>query len=255
MTSLTSYITTTFDGILVIGDVHSEVDSLERAYKYARSQNLFLISLGDLVDRGECPFETITLMHELMLDGKAGFTVGNHDDKFYRYAIGNKVSFGLSAKTTLALVGDKLDEFLDMYVKIIDTPMLSGIVHKIDELVLTHAATHDDVWDSSGKFSKSAKYMSLVGEVNGELYPDGYPVRLYNWVDNVPIGKTVIVGHDMRPMLVPERLPEPKVVNNSNGGKVIFMDTGCGKGGVLSGAVYVIDRKGKFTFSEFKQFD
>ena len=96
--------------------------------------------------------------------------------------------------------------------------------------------------------------MALVGEVDGNVYEDGYPVRLYNWVDDIPMGKTVIVGHDMRPMFAKNLLTEPLVVNNTNGGRAVFMDTGCGKGGKLSGAVYLKDKKDKLMFTEFKAF-
>ena len=76
MSSLTNYIKTTFDGILVIGDVHSDYTSLMLAVEYAKSQNLFLISLGDLVDRGDFPFEVLTSLHTLVKDGFSALTIG-----------------------------------------------------------------------------------------------------------------------------------------------------------------------------------
>jgi hypothetical protein len=69
--------------------------------------------------------------------------------------------------------------------------------------------------------------MALYGEVDGALYPDGKPVRHYNWVDALPNGITAIVGHD-------KRGNTPFVHTGARGGRAIFLDTGCGKGGALS---------------------
>jgi len=43
------------------------------------------------------------------------------------------------------------------------------------------------------------------------------------------------------------------IVFNKNGGKVVFLDTGCGKGGFLSGAVMLSDKKG-FRIDHFVKF-
>lgn len=91
----------------------------------------------------------------------------------------------------------------------------------------------------------------IVGETNGEVYDDGYPVRLYNWIDEVPMGKTVIVGHDKMP-IYNINITAPMIVTNKNGGRTVFMDTGCGKGGYLSGAVIVNDIN--FKLVDFKEF-
>jgi hypothetical protein len=75
---------------------------------------------------------------------------------------------------------------------------------------------------------------------------------LYNWVDEIPMGRTVMVGHDRMPVFnVP--ITEPMVKTNSNGGKAIFIDTGCGKGGFLTGAVILHDKK-KFVIDSYKEF-
>ena len=254
MDNIAEYIRTTFDGILVIGDVHSEFEALERARLYAQKENFFLMSLGDLVDRGTKPFETVKCMHDIVYEGRGGFVTGNHDNKFYRYAKGNKVRFSLESQLTLRYVADREKEFLDMYVTLTEARMLSSIFHKVDEYVFIHAATHKDIWDKSDNIGKSAKDMAIVGEVTGEKQADGYPVRLYNWVNDIPMGKTVIVGHDMRPMNVASRLTEPFISTNSNGGKVIFMDTGCGKGGYLTGAILMKGKKDQFFFEGVVSF-
>lgn len=251
--SLANYVRDSFDGMLVFADVHGDYDSFKRAHDYARSENYFFMSLGDLVDRARKPFEVVKAMHECMRDGLGGFVVGNHDEKHHRGAKGNKVSFSRDAKQTLEDVGEaRKEEFSRMYTEIVEDKMLSGLFHIFDDLTLVHAAGHPCIWEGVNVVGKTARSRFLVGETNGDTYEDGYPVRLYNWIEEVPTGKTVIVGHDKQPIHnVP--ITEPMVVSNKNGGKVVFLDTGCGKGGFLSGAVVLHDKK-RFKFDRFMEF-
>lgn len=254
MNNLTEYVRNNFDGMLVFGDVHGDYDSMKRAYDYAVSNSFFFMSLGDLVDRSRFPFETVKLMYDVVYEGRGGFVIGNHDDKFKRYANGAKVSFSVDAKQTLADVGtDREEEFFRMYVTLMDTPIFASLYHKFDDIILVHAATHEEMWENTSVIGKSAKARYLVGETNNERYDDGYPVRLYNWINNIPMGKTALVGHDKQPINnVP--ITEPMTVPNNNGGKAVFMDTGCGKGGFLSGAVVMLDKNRKFKVESFVNF-
>jgi hypothetical protein len=242
-----------FDGILVVGDIHGDYDSFAKAYDYARSENFFFMSMGDLVDRGRKPFEVVKAMYECMYDGLGGFVIGNHDEKHHRGAMGNKVSFSRDAKQTLEDVGaERKEEFSRMYSAIVMDSMLSGLFHTFDNLTLVHAASHHSIWDGVNVAGKHAKSRFLVGETNGEKYDDGYPVRLYDWIEEVPAGQTVMVGHDKQPIHnVP--ITEPMVVTNANGGKVVFLDTGCGKGGFLSAAVVLHGKKG-YEINNFMEF-
>lgn len=234
----------TYDGMLVFGDVHSDYELFSAALDYATKQNFFFMGLGDLVDRGDKPYEVIEAMHKRMYDGHAGFTIGNHDNKFFRYANGAKVNFSRDAKETLAHVGpERMAEFLRMYCEIQTFTGQAAIHHKFDDIVLVHGASHPDIWDSNGKFGNSYRSRAMYGEVTGEVHSDGYPIRLYNWIDEIPIGKTVIVGHDRKPIHQVE-ITEPLIVSNKDGGKAIFIDTSCGKGGFLTGAVVLHGKKG-----------
>jgi protein phosphatase len=239
--------------MLVFGDVHGDYESFKRAHDFAKSENFFFMSMGDLVDRSHNPFEVVESMYKVMYDGLGGFVVGNHDDKHVRAAKGNKVSFSRDGKQTLVDVGaDRLDEFHRMYSAIVEDKMLSGLFHTFNDVTLVHAASHPCIWEGVNVVGKTARSRFLVGETNGEKYDDGYPVRLYNWIDEVPMGKTVMVGHDRMPI---HNIPieTPMVVSNKNGGKVIFLDTGCGKGGFLTGAVMLSDKKG-FRIDNFVEF-
>lgn len=255
MTGLAKYVREKFDGMLVFGDVHGDYASIKRAYDYALVNNFFFMSLGDLVDRSDKPYETVELMYNVMERGDGGFVMGNHDDKFYRHSIGNKVHFSGDAKQTLVDVGvDREDEFFRMYVAVMSDPFFSAIYHTFDDIYLVHAAAHAAMFSGFANVSKSERARYLVGETNGDRHPNGYPVRLYHWIDDIPAGKTVIVGHDRTPFDFEAVLTSPKEVANKRGGKVVFMDTGGGKGGYVTGAVIKANKDGKFEFVEYKEF-
>jgi hypothetical protein len=249
--TIADYVRNNFEGMLVIGDIHSDYDSFMRAALFADENNLFLHALGDLVDRGTKPFEVVKEMNSRVKAGTAGFTIGNHDNKFYRHASGNKVKFSRDGLATFEYVGkDRSDEFLRMYCEIMDTPVMAGFFHLFDDYTLVHAASHPCIWEGVTEFGKSAKSRALVGETNGEYDDTGYPVRLYTWVDEIPSNKTVVVGHDRMPY--DKLLEEPLHVTNKDGGKAIFMDTGCGKGGFLTAAVF--NHTDKFNLDRFVEF-
>jgi hypothetical protein len=242
-----------FDGVLVIGDVHAEFEALQRAAKYAAENNYFLLSLGDLVDRGPKPYECVELIYNLMMADRAGFCSGNHDDKYRRYAAGAKVSLAKDHVNTLANVGEaRMAEFLRMYTEVNTMALASGLFHVFDDFIFAHAASHPCMWEETDKVGNTARSRFLYGETNGETYEDGLPVRLYNWIDEIPNGRTVIVGHDRSPIFnVP--ITEPLERVNAQGGKAVFLDTGCGKKGFLSGAV--LERtKDKWKFVEYVSF-
>lgn len=250
---LEDYVRDNFDGMVTVADIHGDFESISKAYAYAKGENYFFLSLGDLVDRGSHPYEVVELMYHAIYDGRAGLIVGNHDDKFIRYADGAQIKFSADGRGTLWSVGDdRMAEFLRMYKFMSTEPLLTGYYQKFDEMVFVHAASHSALWGSDFKLDAKVKARFLVGETNNEYYEDGYPKRLYNWVDKIPMGRTVIVGHDMQP-IHNIRIIEPLVKTNVNGGKVIFLDTGCGKGGFLTGAVFANEKK-KFKFVEFKEF-
>ena len=108
---------------------------------------------------------------------------------------------------------------------------------------MTHAAFTSSFWDGDTD-SKQAKRAYLYGEIDKnkptvEYNGQDYPARTYDWADAVP-GKTVIVGHD-RTLLteVPSSHDEHNKVtihDSKSGGRVVWIDTGAGKGGHITGA-------------------
>ena len=239
--------------MLVFGDVHADYEAFMRAYKYAEEHNLFFMSLGDLVDRGAFPWEVVTHMHSFMSEGKAGFTIGNHDNKFRRFHYGAEVVFSVDGRRTLDTVGpEKQKEFLRIYTEVVEMPIFSSFFHKFGDFRIVHAASHPCMWEDHGNIGKTAESRFIVGESTGQVDETGYPVRLYNWIEEIPAGQTVIVGHDRMPI---HNIPitKPLEMTNNQGGKVIFMDTGGGKGGFLSGVV-LTHHEDEFKIDRFVEF-
>jgi protein phosphatase len=70
---------------------------------------------------------------------------------------------------------------------------------------------------------------ALYAEPTGRTLPNGKPERSYRWIDRIPAGITLYVGHDRR-----STDGRPLHVSGKLGGEVWFLDTGAGKGGHLS---------------------
>lgn len=253
--NLSRYVRNSFDGMLVIGDVHADIDAFRQAVEYAKREHYFLMSLGDLVDRGPNPYEVVDLMHEVIYNGDGGFVIGNHDNKFYRHANGSKVVFSQDAQNTIKSVGEeRMPTFLQKYCAIVSDRYLSGYFHEFDNIMLVHGATHPAMWEESPALTSSVTSRAMYGETTGEFYEDGKPVRHYTWMSDVPEEKVVIVGHDRAP-IHNEYITEPMVVTTENKSTVIFLDTGCGKGGFLSGQLILKDKKGNFVRDGFLKFN
>lgn len=229
-----------FDGILVIADLHGDIESLVKARHYAKNHNLFFLSLGDLVDRGPFPFETVKEMLNIVESESGAMTYGNHDDKHYRHAIGNKVNFSGDAVRTMHAVGEeRTPEFFEIYKKLYAHER-TALYHYIDNFVFAHASCHPSMWQYPAQLSSEAKSRALYGEVTGKYGSDGKPERVYNWINEIPEGHYIIVGHD-RTAIHDVKLVTPLVVTNGHKGTAIFSDTGCGKGGFLSGVVLKVN--------------
>lgn len=68
----------------IFGDVHGEIDKLKKCIEFIDlKEGDEIISLGDLVDRGEYSFEVIDYCIELQNKYKCIFIRGNHDYHFY----------------------------------------------------------------------------------------------------------------------------------------------------------------------------
>lgn len=212
--------------IRVIADVHGHASMLEKAISGAED----IVLLGDLVDRGPDSPACLRLALDLIDEGRARMVRSNHDDKLYRALKGNKVIAGPKLEKTMAdlRVARDAEQLTSRFMETF--PTLPFVI-ECGEYVMAHGAVSASYFhevDGASGAPRIAEHMALYGEVDGSVDERGKPIRRYNWVDSVPHGRTAIVGHDRRDG------DNVFVQPGALGGKAVFLDTGCGKGGPLS---------------------
>lgn len=230
-----------YSGIVTFSDIHSHAKKLKKGIRYAIKNDLFIVFLGDLVDGHDQPLETVLTAKKLLDEDRAVLVIGNHDDKFARYAKGNPVQLKAAQKQTLADVPeDKQQLFLDTMLELRNHPN-SAFTHRLGNWTFVHGSAHRTMWDDRDNLTKRAQHRALYGEVNNEYDEDGFPIRLYKWIDEIPDGQNVVVGHDRKPMGSKLKKKGPLTHQGELGGKAMFTDMGCGKGGKLCLAVFGVD--------------
>lgn len=220
-----------YRGLVTFSDIHAHADKLREGIRYALKNDLFIVFLGDLVDGHDKPLETVLTVKKILDENRGVMVIGNHDDKFYRYAIGNPVTLKKANKKTLEDVPEeKRDLFLDT-IKALVEHSNSAYSHHLGNWTFVHGSAHRTLWDDRVNITKKAKHRALYGETTGEEDEDGFPVRIYNWIDEIPSGQNVVVGHDRKP-LGGQNLKKhgPYTHEGDQGGKAVFTDMGCGKG-------------------------
>lgn len=249
---------TKYAGILVLGDVHARYDAFLRGVTYAKSNGMFLISLGDLIDHGEQPYECVALMDMMLHSGDAAFVVGNHEDKYVRYAKNKgresfkkgqqQTQMRTSHLRTLFDVGEERETaFLQLIADIVNHPMSDNqLVY--GNVVFAHGGVHANSWGGEqvelNQRDKHRSYsLGMYGETDGVSRDDeGFPVRTYVWTDAIPAERYAVVGHDAFAM--GKKKTSTHIHKNEAGGNTIFLDTHSGKGGILSGAVFTFTPDG-----------
>lgn len=221
-----------YAGITVVPDVHGNLNALRNAVSWARSRNHFVLFLGDLLDYGIDSLEVIEVVYQMLIRGEAEAIMGNHERKIYRYLNYSDKHIKLSEGNKVTINRVKALSKFD-YCRWVSR--FNASVHLMrhhrscEGFVFTHGAVHQDMFAMTSKRLPNAlETMSLFGQTDNSRANDGYPYRLYDWVDELMLGQTAIVGHDIRSNF------EPLVQIGDNGGTAIFMDTGCSKGGHLS---------------------
>ena len=247
---------------LIIGDVHADFDVFSNAVQFATDNDMHLVSVGDLIDNGTDGAKVIDVMLSLVKEGKATFVKGNHEHKIIRWCNGHDVTIGPPNQVTIDqfnMPGG--DVFKSNFIDLVEN-------HGHDYLrienknYIAHAGMHKDFWQAdltNNKITKDMINAMYFGQADHkttyEWKGQTYPKRIYNWVDFVPAGVRLIVGHDPAPLNEEPKFDsfqhEPKVFKNDNGGEIIFLDCGAGKGGKLFGVVLNSSTNETETFVEF----
>lgn len=238
------------DRALVLGDVHGNFDAFYAAVVYAARNDLFIVSLGDIIDYGSENFSSIQLMDSLIESDRGAMVIGNHDFKLYKYLkqreegdIRIQVKRGLIA--TVAeydmLSENEQQEFSSRFRNVFEK---SRFHYVTKNTMFVHGGGHRNMWDTDAMNSK-LRSRALYGQVYDHDEND-YPIRTYGWADEVADHRSVYFGHDIR-----STNGITIVGKNEN---VYSMDTGSSKGGMLSGAVIEYDGT-RFIKTEEMSFD
>ena len=231
------------DGYLILGDVHAVYSPFARAVDYAVKNNLTIVAVGDLIDNGNEGDMVVDAMLELIFAEQAYAIWGNHEWKVRRWLADNSTPVGWPSKITISQFHDDRQfqqAFLELCNRLHD--FASFNVNGRSYFV-AHAGFHPRFWEGELGDEVLSTFRNGMADYSKqyEWKDQVYPLRVYDWIEYVPEGVTVLVGHDPTPMrsepIWDQFQARPTVVANNKGGNTIFLDCGAGKGGDLYGAV------------------
>lgn len=234
-----------YQGITVVGDVHGMSQSLHAATTWARARNHFIVFLGDVIDYGIGTLDVADDVHRLICRGEATMVVGNHERKILRWlnavergdhgmplSEGNKVT----ARALVKLGDEAREQWVGRFRGIMSH---SRLIARAGGATFVHAAIHPSYWEEHQQVSEVTS-CAMFGEADPSVRPPRFATS-YAWIDAIPNGEIVVAGHDVRSS-------EPRIVTGALGGRAVFLDTGCGKGGRLSTADFRLDENGTLHF-------
>jgi protein phosphatase len=211
-------------GFRIIGDVHGDA----KAFAIAAETDHFIIQLGDLVDDGPDTPGALAIMFRLLDESRGMFLLGNHDFKLARALRGDGVLKPPHLEKTLAELPPTLAQ--RALTEILRAPGWLSY----ENLFFVHGGFHPAMLGEPPPPFPATRpppllARALFGQTTGKVTAAGRPERLIDWVDDVPANVTVYCGHDRR-----SSDGRPYITKGQQGGTVVFLDTGAGKGGHLS---------------------
>lgn len=232
-----------FKKIMAVGDIHGNAEDTARLIELADSENAFTVYLGDVIDYGERNLEAFWMVYERVVSGKALLVWGNHERKMNMWiqakfgaTYRGKISYGMQ-KTLNEIKTLNISSRNAFHAAWNAMESLAKQHYVFDDLLFTHGAATVEMWNmKEHRLHGEHGQLAYFGQIDRDkpLTEDGHPHRVYDWVPLVPAGKTVVVGHAIRSE------SEPFVVENHHGSRVVFLDTGSGKGGKLSHIYYEV---------------
>jgi predicted kinase len=233
-----------FDRVMAVGDIHGNITEARAAAAIADDTNAFTIYLGDVIDYGDHNLDAFWFVYKRVMQGKALMVWGNHERKLDMWI---RNGFGANYR---GQIGHGMQKTVDEIHKLKDRRAFAAAWQAMECLsrqhyvwgnrLFTHAAATPTLWNNRDHRPHGVDgQLAYFGQVDKDtpFREDGYPNRVYDWVNTVPTGKTVVVGHDIRSK------DQPMVIENDMGGTAIFLDTGSGKGGKLSHIMFEFEIK------------
>lgn len=224
--------------VLAVGDVHGDHAAMKAAAEYALDNDLHVIWLGDVVDYGDYNLKCVHLAYETVRSHRAHMIWGNHERKISRWLDadwGKNYTGRLSdashktIREIHSLNWDRKQRFLSAW-RCLESVSMQAIT--LNNWLFTHGAAHPDAWNNPAhRLSGQAGEWAFFGEVQPHTKTEqGYPVRCWNWVDQIPEHHFVVVGHDW----IDRTHMQVIMKTGSKGGHAVCVDTGSSKGGHLS---------------------
>ena len=230
-------------GITVIGDIHGDLKQLQEALGWAQSRRHFAWLLGDIIDYGADTLGCAEAAYHAVTHGYAGLILGNHERKIARWLDQKHIRVNDGNRVTIdALALLRPEERRRWVGRFRALLSHANLMMQLAQITLIHAAVHPSLWTAQADESSIEQYgLHGQGETNGKYH------RVHHWVHEVPHGQMVLVGHNVIS-------PLPLVITGQKGGQVVFLDTGCGKGGHLSTADLRFAEDGSLRLECFNRF-
>jgi len=203
-----------FSGLRAIGDAHGAYDAFEAALAAAERDGRFVIQLGDLVDRGPYSPLCVERMLEVEAAGRGLFVPGNHEMALARL-VRDGSGGAVTRQATLMQFEEHGGGLLDRFVaRIQDGPVwIESAGH-----LFVHAAFHPAMLGANPPDGIDLASIAVHGYGTSAERRTGQLAR--TWVDAIPAGRTVVVGHAVTASRVVE------TVTGRRGGRAVFTDTG-----------------------------
>jgi len=217
---------------IVIGDVHGcieELDELIKIIEYRKgTDRLFFV--GDMVDRGPDSVGCVRRTKEL----GARVAMGNHDEKFVRYAGHEKKNEGTGKKNPINLGPEKQAVWDSLTAEDIEYMASWPLTVKVfDRLVMVHAGFEPNITvDRQNK--NACLRVRYVGESTGQFVgsqPGKRPQKSREWSHVWTGPESVVYGH------IVHDLYHPQIDHPKDGVTTYGVDTGCCFGGVLTAMI------------------
>jgi protein phosphatase len=228
-------------GVRFFGDIHGCAAEFAALADDAVARNLYLHSLGDLINRGPDSPGCMRLACDLHDAGWLDINPGNHDALFCRWHLWQRHG-GEPVPVKPNKLGSTVDQLwrapdaAELERRYFDLIMQAKLWSRFGRIYAVHAALDTEMQGREAPRLKDCDWDSdlLKFALEGEQRPDGDPERWalgrrsFHWLERVPEGVTVMIGHSVA------STEAPRERRNALGGRIVHLDTGLERGGRLS---------------------